>query len=196
MRALGINGSPKKEGNTYLAIKTVMDILKADGLETEIFHIGGRPVSGCTDCKKCLKNRNGECAINDHINEAIKKAAASDILLIGSPVYFSNVSTEVKAFIDRAGRVGRANDFLFKNKIGAAIAVARRAGKTSVISQINYFFLVEQMIIPGSTYWNGLVGRDPGDVLSDKEGLQNLKVLAQNISWLARKLRTDVDRPK
>lgn len=188
MKALAINGSPKKEGNTFLSIKTVMDDLQKEGFETEIVHIGGKPVRGCTDCKKCQENRDNKCVINDHIAEVIEKSIEADVIILGSPVYFSNVTPELKAFMDRGGRVFRANDYSLKHKIGAAIAVARRAGKNAVIADLNYFFLVEQMIVPGSMYWNGLIGKEPGDILNDKEGIENLHVLAGNISWIARKL--------
>jgi len=189
MKVLAINGSPKKEGNTFLSIKTVTDALEAGGFESEIVHIGGKPVRGCVDCRKCQTNKDRKCVINDHINGLIEKASLADVLIIGSPVYFSNTTPEIKAFIDRAGRVFRANDFMLKRKIGVPISVARRAGTNAVISDINYFLLAQQMIIPGSSYWNGLMGLEPGDVLNDQNGLDNLKVLSENILWLAGKLK-------
>ncbi|MBT3181211.1 MAG: flavodoxin family protein [Deltaproteobacteria bacterium] len=190
MKVLGINGSPKKEGNTYLSIKTVTDSLEKGGFESEIYHIGGKPIRGCVDCKKCQVNKDRRCVIDDHVNELIEKAAAADVIIIGSPVYFSNMTPELKAFIDRGGRVFRANDYLLKHKIGASIAVARRSGKNTVISDINYLFLIQQMIVPGSTYWNGLIGEKPGDVLRDDEGMKNLKSLAENILWLASRIQS------
>lgn len=190
MKVIGINSSPKKYGNTHISIKTVTNALVTGGFDAEIVHIGGAPVRGCVDCKKCRKSANGKCAIDDGTNELIEKCSAADVIVIGSPVYFSNVTPELKAFIDRVGRVCRANDYLLKNKIGAAIAVARRAGKNAVISDINYFFLVQQMVIPGSAYWNGLIGDEAGSVRDDEEGLANLGTLAGNILWLAKKICT------
>ena len=134
MKALAINGSPRKQGNTYLSIKTITDILKNNGISCEIVHIGGKPVRGCVDCKRCQKTKNHRCAIKDHLDEVIEKAIKADIIIIGSPVYFSNVTPEIKAFIDRGGRVFRANDFALKNKIGVSVSVARRSGKNSTIS--------------------------------------------------------------
>ncbi len=184
MKAIAINGSPRKGGNTELALMEIMSILESRSFETEIVRIGGKAVRGCLDCKKCKETKDGTCAIDDHINALIKKVIDADAIILGSPVYFSNVTPEMKAFIDRAGRVCRTSGYLLKDKIGAPVAVARRSGKNATIAALNYFFLIEMMTVPGSLYWNGLIGYAPGDVLADEEGLENIRTLAGRIADL------------
>jgi len=189
MKVLGINGSPNKNGNTSLLIKEVFKPLEDMGFETEIFQIGGKQVHGCTVCLKCRENPANKCYIkNNAINECIIKMIEADAIIIGSPVYFSNVTTEIKALIDCAGYVTRANNSL-KYKVGAGIAVARRAGEMHTLNSINHFFQISQMIIPGSTYWNIATGKAPGDVLNDKEGLETMKHLGENMAWLLNKIQ-------
>lgn len=190
MKVLAINGSPKKEGNTFLALKTITDILEKDGFNTELYHVGGKPVRGCVDCRKCKENMNMKCVINDYINDLITKCVEADVIILGSPVYFSTVTPELKAFIDRGGRVFRANDFALKRKIGASLCVANRAGTNATLNEMNLFFLVENMIVVGSDYWNGLFGLNPGDINKDQFGQNNLKTLAKNISWLGKIIRS------
>lgn len=187
MKILGINGSPRKDGNTSLLIKEVFKPLEAEGFKTEIYQLGGKQVHGCTACLKCREIEDGKCHIkNDAINECIEKMVAADAIIIGSPVYFSNVTTEVKALIDCAGYVVRSN-FALKHKIGAGVVAVRRAGEIHTLNSINHFFLLNQMIIPGSSYWNVGVGKLPGDVLNDEEGLQTMKHLGENTAWLLKK---------
>ena len=136
-----------------------------------------------------MENKDKECAVKDDIvNECIHKMTEADGTILGSPTYFSDLTPELKALIDRAGFVSRANDFLFKRKVGAAVVAVRRAGGIHVFDSINHFFLISQIIIPGSSYWNIGVGREKGEVEKDEEGIQTMKVLGQNIAWLLKNL--------
>jgi multimeric flavodoxin WrbA len=188
MKVVAFNGSPRKKGNTFHAIQIVLEELKKEGIKTELIQLGGSDIRGCRACFKCFEKKNKRCIQNDAINLFIEKMIEAEGIIIGSPIYFSNVSTEVKALIDRAGLVAIANDHLLKRKVGAAVVAVRRAGATHVYSSINFFFGINHMIIPGSSYWNLAVGRDPGDILKDKEGISTLRDLGENMAWLMEKL--------
>lgn len=189
MKALAINGSPRPKGNTFIMIQKVFAELNKAGIETELFQIGGEKLSGCHACMACKKNQNQRCIIDDDvINDCITKMIEADIIILGSPVYFSNVTAEIKALIDRSGYVTRANGGLLKRKIGAAVIAVRRSGANHVFNSINDFFLINEMIVPGSNYWNLAIGREIGDVENDEEGMRTMEVLGQNIAWLAKKI--------
>jgi multimeric flavodoxin WrbA len=188
MKVVAFNGSPRKKGNTYHCVQTVLAELKREGIRTDLIQLGGADIKGCRACYKCFEKKNMRCIQNDAFNLFMEKMIEADGIIIGSPTYFANVSTEVKALIDRAGLVAIANAYLFRRKVGAAVVAVRRAGGTDVYSAINYFFGINHMIMPGSSYWNLAVGRDPGDVLKDKEGLSTLRDLGQNMAWLMEKL--------
>lgn len=188
MRVVAFNGSPRKKGNTYHALQIVLEELKKEGIKTELIQLGGSDIRGCRACFKCFEKKNKRCVQDDAFNLFIEKMIEAEGIIIGSPTYFSNVSTEVKALIDRAGLVAIANDHLLKRKVGAAVVAVRRAGATHVYSSINFFFGINHMIIPGSSYWNLAVGRDPGDILKDKEGISTLRDLGENMAWLMEKL--------
>jgi multimeric flavodoxin WrbA len=188
MKVVAFNGSPRKEGNTSLSIKMVFGELEKEGIETELVQLGGANIRGCRACYKCFENKNLKCIQKDDLNGFIDKMIGADGVIIGSPTYFANVSTEVKALIDRAGLVSRANDNLFKRKVGAAVVAARRAGATHVYSSINFFFGISHMIIPGSSYWNLAYGRNPGEVLKDEEGMATFRELGRNMAWLLKKI--------
>jgi multimeric flavodoxin WrbA len=188
MKVVAFNGSPRKKGNTYHCVQTVLEELKREGIKTDLIQLGGADIKGCRACYKCFEKKNMRCIQDDAFNLFMEKMIEADGIIIGSPTYFANVSTEVKALIDRAGLVAIANDYLFRRKVGAAVVAVRRAGGTDVYSAINYFFGINHMVMPGSSYWNLAVGRDPGDVLKDKEGLSTLRDLGQNMAWLMEKL--------
>jgi len=191
MKVVAFNGSPRKEGNTYQSIQVVLGELQKEGIETELIQIGGKNIHGCTACYKCFENKDKECAIkNDELNNYLKKMTEADGIIIGSPVYFSNVTSEIKAFMDRAGLVGRANHNLLKRKVGTAVVAVRRAGATFAFSAINFFFFIQEMIVPGSIYWNLAIGREPGEVKKDEEGMMTFKTLGQNMAWLLKKIKT------
>ena len=189
MKVVAFNGSARKDGNTAILINYVLSELRNEGIETELVQLAGKKIHGCIACYKCMENKDKQCAVKDDIaNECIRKMIEADGIILGSPTYFSDVTTEMKALIDRAGFVSRMNDFMFKRKVGAAIVAVRRAGATHVFDTINHLFLGSQMIVPGSIYWNIGVGREKGEVEKDEEGIQTMKVLGQNMAWLLKNI--------
>ena len=189
MKVAAFNGSARKDGNTAILINYVLQELENEGIETEMTQLAGARIHGCIACYKCWSNKDRQCAVKDDVlNACIDKIMEADGVILGSPTYFSDVTTEMKALIDRAGMVSRANEFLFKRKIGVAVVAVRRAGATHVCDTINHLFLASQMIVPGSIYWNIGMGREKGDVEKDEEGIQTMKVLGQNMAWLLKKL--------
>ncbi|HBA88937.1 MAG TPA: flavodoxin family protein [Geobacter sp.] len=190
MKVVAFNGSGRSGGNTLLLIQRVSAELKREGIETELVELAGETIKGCTACYGCFRNKDGRCVIDkDIVNGAIAKMAAADGIIIGSPTYFADITSETKALIDRSGMVARANDFLFRRKVGAAVIAARRAGAIHAFSSINHFFLISEMIVPGSSYWNIGIGREIGDVAADAEGLATMETLGRNMAWLMKKLR-------
>jgi multimeric flavodoxin WrbA len=189
MKVLAINGSPRKGGNTELLIREVFKPLEANGIKTELFHIGGKKVNGCIACMKCRKAKDGRChQKNDVINACIKKMLKADAIIIGSPVYFADLSSDTKALIDVAGYALRGAGNPLKRKPGAGVIAVRRAGAIHALDSINHFFLINEMIIPGSSYWNIAIGREKGEVLKDEEGMKTMKVLGENLAWLLEKI--------
>ena len=194
MKAIAINGSPRPCGNTEIMLKKVLEPLEAAGWDTEVLRIGGKAVRGCMACMKCVEKRNGRCIIeNDPINEYLEKMYAADAIILGSPTYFADVTSELKALIDRAGFVALANDGAFSGKIGAAVVAVRRGGATHVFNTINRMFLTSSMIVPGSIYWNLGMGCDKGQVLDDDEATRNMSHLGQTIAWLGTALASVSD---
>jgi multimeric flavodoxin WrbA len=189
MKVVAFNGSARKGGNTAILLKQVLEEIAAEGIETELIELAGKPVPGCIACFKCFERKNRLCAVEkDIINEAIAKMAAADGILLGSPTYFADVSASMKALIERCGMVSRANDDMFKRKVGAGVVAVRRAGASHVFNSLNNFFTIGQMIIVGSSYWNIGIGREPGEVLQDSEGMQTMRDLGRNMAWLIKKI--------
>jgi multimeric flavodoxin WrbA len=189
MKVIAFNGSARKEGNTALLLNTVLKELEAEGIQTEIYHLAGKPIQGCIACMKCFEKKDKKCAVEkDIVNECIAKMVEADGILLGSPTYFADVSAGMKALIERSGMVSRANGDLHQRKVGAAVVVARRAGAFHVFNSLNAFFLIGQMIVPGSSYWNLAHGRLPGEAANDEEGMKTMKQLGQNMAWLMKKL--------
>lgn len=185
MKVVAVNGSPKVKGNTHLLLKTVLEPLAAAGWDTELIQLGGRNLHGCRACNKCWKARDMRCASErDDFNPIVEKMFAADAIVLGSPTYFTDVSAEMKALIDRAGFVAMANGCALAGKIGAAVVAVRRGGATHVFDTMNHLFFISQMIVPGSTYWNMGYGLEPGQVASDQEGLENMRHLGRAIAWL------------
>ncbi len=189
MKVVAFNGSPRKEGNTYHLLTHVLKELEKEGIETELVHLKG-PLRGCIACGRCFEKKDGRCAQEgDMINSCIEKMAEADGILLGSPTYFSDLTPELKALIDRAGFVAKANEGgMFRHKVGAAVVAVRRAGAIHVFDSINHFFLISEMIIPGSSYWNIGIGLAEGDVETDLDGLQTMRVLGQNMAWAMKRL--------
>lgn len=190
MKVLGINGSARVNGNTAIMMERVFSKLRGKGIECEMIQLAGETIHGCNSCDQCMKNLDERCCIDDDIvNDLIQKMKSADGLILGSPVYFSNITPEMKALIDRTGRVLRANDHMMKRKVGASIVAVRRAGALPAFNDMNYFFFVEQMIVPGSSYWNLCMGKDIGDVLEDEEGMRTMDDLAENFAWVLEKIK-------
>jgi multimeric flavodoxin WrbA len=190
MKVVAFNGSPRKNGNTSLLIKRVFKKLEAEGIQCELVQLSGKIRSGCTACMKCKEKKDMTCAIkNDIVNECIKKMSEADGIIIGSPTYFAGLTSETKALIDRAGYVAKANGNIFKRKVGAAVSAVRRAGSLNTFNSINAFFLISEMIVPGSFYWNLGIGREIGDVESDEEGMATMDALGENMAWLLKKIK-------
>jgi multimeric flavodoxin WrbA len=189
MRVVAINGSARKDGNTAILIQRVLSVLESEGIETELLQLSGEQIHGCMACGTCRKIQNKHCKIvNDNVNLYIEKMAAADGIILGSPTFFSMMTSEMKALIDRAGFVSRSNGDLFKRKVGVAIVAVRRAGGIPTFDAINRFFLISQMIVPGSSYWNVGIGLAKGDVEKDEEGLKTMDDLGKNMAWLIKKL--------
>jgi len=189
MKVVAFNGSSRKDGNTAILIRHVFQELETEGIETELIQLSGSKIHGCIACMKCFENKDRRCSVKDDIiNNCIGKMLDADGIILGSPTYFANVSTEMKALIDRAGMVSRANGDMLARKVGAAVVAVRRAGAIHVFNSINHFFFIGQMIVPGSSYWNLGMGRQKGEVESDEEGIQTMKVLGINMAWLLKKL--------
>lgn len=188
MKVVAFNGSPRKEGNTYLLLKMVCDELEKEGIETEIIQVGDRNIHGCIACGQCRKNLNNQCVFNDDVvNVAINKIIEADGILLGSPVYFADLSAQMKAFIDRVGYVCRPNKLL-RRKVGASVVAVRRNGAIAAFNAMNNLFTISESIVVGSSYWNQGIGKAIGDVENDAEGIQTMKDLGQNIAWTLKQL--------
>jgi multimeric flavodoxin WrbA len=185
MKAVAINGSPRKGGNTEILLKKALAPLAASGWETEFIQLGGTSIRGCQACYQCFKKKNSRCSQKeDAFNPCFEKMVAADAIILGSPTYFTDVSAEMKALLDRAGLVALANGGLFRGKIGAAVVAVRRGGGTHAFDTMNHMFLMSGVIVPGSTYWNLGFGLDKGDVVKDDEASRNMNDLGQTIAWL------------
>jgi multimeric flavodoxin WrbA len=189
MKVLAINGSPRKEGNTTIMLEWVAEELRKAGLDFEAERIGGHTVPGCKACNACFKNRNMACIQKDDpVNGLIAKMVGADGLILASPVYFADMSPELKAFIDRAGFVALANGRVMTRKVGAAVVVARRGGQVHTHDSINHFFGINGMYSVGSTYWNMGVALEPGDVRQDGEAEETMRTLGANLAWILKKI--------
>ena len=187
MKILAINGSPRKNGNTASLLQEVLTPLREAGWEAETVQLGGKKIQGCRGCGKCAELKNGRCVFdNDILNELLEKMLAADAMLLGTPCYFTDMTAELKALVDRAGFVAYMNGGLFQGKIGAAVVAAGRAGATHAYDSINHMFLMSKMLVPGSTYWNVGFGRAEGEALQDGFALENMRQLGKAINWLGK----------
>lgn len=192
MKVLGINCSPRKGGNTEILIKEVFKALEHENIETELVSIGGKELNGCIACMKCRSKKDGFChKKNDITNKCIEKMLKADGLIIGSPVYNADLTADAKAFLEVASFAMGGADRPLKRKPGAAVIAVRRAGAIHAFDSINHFFLINEMIVPGSSYWNIGIGREKGEVLKDEEGMRTMKVLGENMAWLLKKLNSE-----
>ena len=190
IRALAINSSPRIDGNTATLLKLVLKELENEGIGTELIQLGKKELHGCTACYSCLQSKDCKCIITkDILNDCVFKMLGADAIILGSPVYVADVSANMRALIERSCLISRANGNIFKHKIGAGVVAVRRAGATSALDSINRFFAGQEMLIAGSSYWNLAIGREKGEVESDKEGVQTMKTLGQNLAWALKKLK-------
>ena len=187
MKVLALNGSPRKNGNTATLLEKVLSPLIEAGWETEIVQIGGQKIQGCRGCLKCAEKKNRRCVFdNDILNGVLEKMLAADAMILGTPCYFTDMSAEMKALVDRAGYVAFVNGGLFQGKIGAAVVAAGRGGATHAFDSINHMFLMSRMLVPGSSYWNMGYGSNEKDVLNDSYGMENMNHLGRTIAWLGK----------
>jgi multimeric flavodoxin WrbA len=191
MKVVAFNASPRPDGNTAAMLKAVLAELAQQGIETQLIHIGGAPLQGCTGCRKCYEMQNNRCIINDRLNDYLPALMEADGILLGSPVYYSDITTNMKSFIDRAGSVCRANNAALRRKVGAAVCAVRRAGAIHSLDTMHHLFLISEMLVVGSSYWNMSLSRDKGDFAQDAEGVKTMQVLGQNMAWILQKIHKD-----
>lgn len=183
MRVLIINGSPRTDGNTAVALSEMDKVFKAEGIETETLQIGKEAVRGCIACGSCFKT--GRCVFDDAVNATAPKFEAADGLVVGSPVYYASANATLVAFLHR---LFYSTHFDKSMKVGAAVAAARRGGLTATYDELNKFFAICGMPIASGQYWNGIHGRTPGEAKEDGEGLQMMRTLARNMSFLIKSI--------
>jgi len=182
-KVVAFNGSPRPEGNTNILIRQVLQELEKEGIKTEIVQVGGKKIRGCTACMKCMENKDKRCIFDDDIvNECIGKMTEAEGILLGSPVYFTDVTSDMKALIDRAGYVSMANGGLFWRKAGSAVVAVRRAGAVHTLDSLLHFLLISGMIVPGLPPIG--IGRNSGDVRNDEEGIAWAQDTGRNMAWL------------
>ncbi|MCK9591787.1 MAG: flavodoxin family protein [Methanoregula sp.] len=190
MKVVAFNGSARKDGNTAILVNVVFKELKKAGIKTELVQLSGKKIRGCIACMKCFENQDKRCALKgDVLNTCIEKMLEADGIILASPTYFSDVSAEMKALIDRAGFVAKANQDMFKRKVGAGVIAVRRGGAIHAFDTLNHFFFINQMVVPGSSYWNIGIGHAAGDVNGDDEGIITMKTLGKNMAWLMKKIQ-------
>jgi multimeric flavodoxin WrbA len=188
IKVLAINGSPRKDGNTSILIRHILKELENEGIDTETIQLGGKKIHGCTSCMKCFENRDRKCVIDDDlVNTCIEKMSKADGIIFGSPVYFLDMTSEMKALIDRAGFVSYANGHIFSGKVGNAAVAVRRAGASRTADSMLHFFLANDMIIPGLPCIG--IGRDIGDVTKDEEGIAHAGKVGKTMARLVKILR-------
>ena len=186
-KVLAVNGSPRHDGNTAHMLKSVLDVCDKAGYDTELYQAGGRELRGCMACYSCAKNP-GRCAIDDWVNEVYVKMLEADAIVLGSPTYTSGLTADLKVVIDRCGFVARGAGKSLSRKVGAAVSPARRAGGIHTLDTIQHLFLINDMIVVGSTYWNLSIAREVGTYENDAEGVATMQRLGENIVWLLGKL--------
>ena len=183
MKVILINGSPHAKGNTYIALHEMEKIFNENNIETEIIHVGNQAVRGCIACNSCAEN--GKCVFDDIVNETAQKFQECDGLVVGSPVYYASANATLIAFLTR---LFYSTHFDKTMKVGAGIAVARRGGLSSTFDEMNKFFTISGMPIASSQYWNSIHGRTQGEALQDAEGLQTMRTLARNMTFLMKSI--------
>lgn len=188
MKVIGINGSARRDGNTAILIRTLFEELNQSGIETDLIQLADKRIEPCRACFAC--RGKGNCLFQqDDFADVFSQMVTADGIILGSPVYSADVSSRMKALLDRGGVVAAVNPGILRHKLGVAVASVRRAGGMTAVDTMNHFFLNKEMIVVGSTYWNMVYGREIGDVLHDEEGMANMRNLGQNMAWLLKNLR-------
>lgn len=190
MKVVLISGSPKPNGNTALLMQQCAKVIQEYGVDTEIVSFAGMKIESCIACSKCAKT--GECGLDDGLNEVIRKIRSAHGLIVGTPVYFGTARGDVMCALQRIGYVSRNSDKFLTGKVGGPVAVARRGGQTLTLQEMLMFFLINDMIVPGSSYWNMVFGRLPGEALNDEEGMATIRHFAENVAHLVKKLHSEV----
>lgn len=189
MKVIAINGSARKDGNTSIIIKAIFSELNKSGIETELIDLANTKINGCIGCGGCSKNKDNKCVFkNDIVNECIEKMIEADGIILGSPVYFADVSANMKALLERIGMVSKVNGNLFRHKIGSSVVAVRRGGATRAFDTMNYFLHCMEMYSVGGTYWNMVYGKEAGEALNDVEGMKNMESIGSNMAWILNKI--------
>ena len=189
MKVLMINGSPKAEGNTAFALGEMIKVFEKNGVEVELIQVGNQAVRGCTACGYCFKN--GKCAIDDIVNDAAEKLEECDGMVIASPVYYASANGTLISFLDRLFYSSHCNKTM---KVGASVVAARRGGLSATFDELNKYFAISGMPIASSSYWNSIHGRAPGDAAQDDEGIQTMRILAENMTFLMKSIALGKDK--
>lgn len=194
MKVIAFNGSPRKNGNTYEAIKAVANELEKENIEVEVIHVGNKVIRGCLACGGCSRNMNERCVIeNDEVNEWIQKMKEADGIILGSPVHYSAIAGTMKSFLDRVFLVTSVNGGMLRHKVGASVVAVRRSGGVPTFDQLNNYINYSEMVMPTSNYWNVVHGTEPGEATQDEEGMQIMRVLGKNMSWLMKLIHSGKD---
>jgi multimeric flavodoxin WrbA len=188
MKAIGIVGSPRKNGNTELLTKHTLKSIAEEGLETELVRLAGLDIRPCIACDACLKKE--QCPIEDDLFPVYQKMKQAEAIILASPVYYSSVTALLKGLMERAGYIANRNGRLFEGKVGGPLVVARRAGQNFTHAQLAYWFHINGFFMPSSTYWNVAFGREKGEVTRDEEGLATVWNFGKNVAFLVKKLHT------
>ncbi len=189
MLAIAICGSSRTQGNTEILLEKALNVLESEGIPGQLVRLSDKTILPCAACDGCGRQKDKACTVkDDDFHEVFEVMLRSEIIIVGSPVYFGSATPQMMALLDRAGYVSRANGGLFERKLGGPIAVARRAGQNFTYAQLLYWYMINDMIVPGSTYWNVAFGQAIGDVNQDAEGLETIARFAENLAWLAKKL--------
>jgi multimeric flavodoxin WrbA len=190
MKAVVVCGSPRVKGNTQMILETACDVLKDKGVDTELVLLHNKLIKPCIACERCKQLKDRTCSIkDDDFHPVLEKIIEADAFIIGSPVYFGCATSQITSLLHRAGYVARQNNNFLKGKVGGPVVVARRAGHNFTYAQLVFFFTINEMIVPGSTYWNIAFGRKKGEVVDDEEGMDTIRTFAENVAGLLYKIK-------